>query len=90
VLITEATFLAEEEREAAQYGHITARRAAEFAREMNVRYLLLTHVSRRYREYDIIREAQAVFPATTVARDLDHFRIRRGGPLEKVIESSTS
>lgn len=88
VLITEATFLAAEQHEANQYGHITARQAAEFAQEMGVRYLVLTHVSRRYREYDIIHEAQQVFPNTIVARDLDHYRIRRGGALERVIEST--
>src|SRR5690606_15320280 len=59
VLITEATFLDSEKEEARQFGHITAKQAAEFAKEMNVRHLLLTHLSRRYREYEVVKEAQS-------------------------------
>jgi ribonuclease Z len=39
--------------------------------------LVLTHVSRRYREAEILEEAQSVFTQTVVARDFDHFRILR-------------
>lgn len=84
VLITEATFLQEEHEVAGQFGHITAKQAAELARDANVRHLILTHVSRRYRESDIIQEARSIFPETIVARDMDHYRIRRGQPLVKV------
>lgn len=84
VLISEATFLDEEREVAQQFGHITARQAAELARDAQVRYLILTHISRRYRESDVLREAKAVFPQTIVARDLDHYSIRRGKALKKV------
>lgn len=84
VLVIEATFLESEAEVAADFGHITARQAAELAVAANVRHLILTHISRRYRERDVIAEAQAVFRNTIVARDLDHFAIRRGRPLEKV------
>lgn len=84
VLITEATFLESEGDEANSFGHITAKQAGNFAKEVNVKHLLLTHISRRYREYDVIKEAQAAFSDTTVVRDLDHFSIRRGQALEKV------
>lgn len=77
-LVIEATFLDSEREEAAAFGHITARQAAELARDANVKTLILNHVSRRYRERDIIREAQAIFPNTFVARDFDHFQMRRG------------
>jgi hypothetical protein len=34
-------------------------------------------LSRRYRERDILKEAQVIFPAVHVARDFDSFQIRR-------------
>lgn len=73
-LVIEATFLGEDKG----WGHMTARESAEFAREANVETLILTHVSRRYRERDIIQEARDVFPNTFVARDLDYYVLRRG------------
>ncbi len=82
-LVMEATFLEVEADIAGQFGHITARQAGEFARECGVGTLLLTHVSRRYRERDIIDEARAAFPNTYVARDLDHFVIPRDKPVFK-------
>jgi ribonuclease Z len=39
--------------------------------------LVLTHISRRYRESDVLEEAQAIMPNTVVARDLDRFRVLR-------------
>jgi ribonuclease Z len=83
-LVTEATFLHEEAGEAAAFGHTTAKQAALFAQENNIKQLLLTHISRRYREYEVIKEATSIFPNSTVVRDLDHFRIRRGAALERV------
>jgi len=83
VLVTEATFLHEDYEMARQFGHITAAQAASLALEQNVRYLLLNHVSRRYRERDIVHEARHIFPNSTVVRDLDHFTIRRGQALVK-------
>lgn len=84
VLITEATFLDSERDEANSFGHITAKQAGDFAKEMNVKHLLLTHISRRYREFEVVKEARAAFPDSYVVRDLDYFSIRRGQPLEKV------
>ena len=75
-LSIEATYLEEEADMAAQYSHLTAKMAAELAREANVGKLYLTHVSRRYREKDILSEAQAVFPATEVARDFSQFQVK--------------
>ncbi len=76
-LVIEATYLEVEADLARQFGHITARQAAELAREADVRHLYLTHISRRYREREVLEEARAVFPQTTVARDFDRFEIRR-------------
>jgi ribonuclease Z len=50
-----------------------------------VAHLILTHVSRRYREREVLAEAQAIFPNTIVARDFAAFQVRRGEctPVEK-------
>ncbi len=76
-LVMEATYLEEEAAMARQYGHMTARRSAELARDAEVGQLVLTHVSRRYREKDILAEAQTVFPNTIVARDFDVLQVKR-------------
>jgi ribonuclease Z len=78
-LTIEATYTEADGEMAAQFGHLTAARAAHLAREANVKTLLLTHLSRRYFARDIRREAQAIFPQTYVARDFDHFVIGRDG-----------
>lgn len=78
-LVIEATFLDIEADVARQFGHITARQAAMFARDNDVKALILTHLSRRYRERDIINEARAIFPEVYVARDLEHYQVRREG-----------
>ncbi|MCC6615476.1 MAG: ribonuclease Z [Anaerolineae bacterium] len=83
-LVIEATFLDSEAEQARQFGHLTARQAGELATECNVGSLILNHVSRRYREVDIISEARRYFHNAHVARDLDHFVTRRGKPVEKV------
>jgi ribonuclease Z len=78
-LVIESTFLEVEAEIARQFGHITARQAATLAQESGVRTLLLTHISRRYRESDIRQEARAVFENTYVARDLEQYSVRRDG-----------
>ena len=84
LLAIEATFLEPDAAIAASFGHLTAAGAARLARDAGVQTLALTHVSRRYRERDIIDEARAVFPNTYVVRDFDHFVTRRGQPVYKV------
>jgi ribonuclease Z len=77
-LVIEATYLNDEAEMAAQYGHLTATQAATLAQQANAGYLMMTHVSRRYHERDILAEAQAIFPAAVVARDFDRFQVMRG------------
>lgn len=75
-LVIEATYLEEEKEMARQFAHLTARQAADLARRAGVKKLILTHISRRYREKDVLAEAQSVFPETTIARDFDTYTIK--------------
>lgn len=84
LLAIEATYLEEEKEMAKAHGHITAAAAAKLARNAGVKTLVLHHLSRRYRTQDVLAEAQAIFPNTFVANDLDHFRVRKDQPVEKV------
>ncbi len=77
-LVIEATYLDEESELADQFAHLTAKTAAQLSIDAGVKHLILTHISRRYRERDVLAEAQAIFPNTYVARDFDAFQIRRG------------
>lgn len=71
VLIHEATVAQEIEAEANQWGHSSARQAAELARSAEVKALFLTHFSSRYKELEPLEnEAKAVFPGSRAARDL--------------------
>jgi ribonuclease Z len=76
-LIIEATYLEEEAEMARSFSHLTASQAAALAQRAGVKNLILTHLSRRYRERDVLAEAQGVFPAVRVARDFAAFQIRR-------------
>lgn len=76
-LVIESTYLEEEAEMAGQFSHLTARQGAELAVKAGVKKLILTHISRRYREKDVLKEAQAIFPNTVVARDFDSFQIKK-------------
>ena len=78
-LTIEATYLESEADMAEQFGHLTAATAARLAVEANVRTLILTHLSRRYYERDVVHEARSIFPRTFVARDFDRFQVTRSG-----------
>jgi ribonuclease Z len=78
-LVIESTYLDAEADMAAEFSHLTARQAAELAVKAGVKKLILTHISRRYREKDVLAEAQSVFPGAVVARDFDNFQIKREG-----------
>ena len=76
-LVIESTYLHRDADIARQVGHITARQAGELARDSGVKFVFLTHVSRRYREFEVISEIRKTFPDSYVVRDLDHFAIFR-------------
>ncbi len=77
-LVIEATYLQEEAEMAQNFAHLTAHKAGMLARQAGVKNLILTHISRRYRERDVVAEARSVFPEAIVARDFDAFQIKRG------------
>lgn len=70
LLYHEATFGQEYAGRAAETFHSTARQAAELARAAQVHKLVLGHFSSRYdSEETLLKEAQAVFPSTELARE---------------------
>ena len=74
-LVIESTYLDAEADLARSYDHLTAAQAARLARDAQVGQLILTHISRRYGQKQVLAEAQAIFPNTAVARDFDRFRV---------------
>lgn len=77
LLVSESTYLDIDADMAQRFGHLTALQAATFAKNAGVKKLVLTHISRRYRERDVIKEARSVFENSSVARDFDtHLVVR--------------
>lgn len=67
LLIHDATFLEEQEGKA----HADVKQAAKIAKKANVKQLILTHISRRYKNAEELEaEAKKVFENTRVAYDL--------------------
>jgi ribonuclease Z len=77
-LVIEATYLETEAEMAERFAHLTARQAATLADQARVKHLILTHLSRRYRERDVLSEVRSVFPNSVVARDFDVYQVKRG------------
>jgi len=72
ILIHECTFLQEIKENAVKYSHSTAKDAGTIAREANVKQLVLTHFSTRYRNDDLhklLEEAKKEFENTVLAKD---------------------
>ncbi|MFX1494269.1 MAG: ribonuclease Z [Promethearchaeota archaeon] len=72
ILIHEATFSKELEHVAKEKKHSTSVDAANMALRMNVKQLILTHISSRYQEdaIKLLKDAQEIFPNTILAQDL--------------------
>jgi len=78
LIIHEATFEHDKKELASQYFHSTTVEAAELAKSSGAKRLILTHISSRYQKEDVpklLAEAQAIFPNTSLAKDLQHFSI---------------
>ncbi len=71
VLVHEATLDSSLQEGARDYGHSTAKEAAEVAKEADVDLLVLTHISNRYEDTSVLEnEAKAIFPPTMTAVDM--------------------
>jgi len=75
-LVIEATYLKEEVQLAAEFGHSTAESVAHLAVDAGIGNLIMTHVSRRYKDESVNVEAQAIFPNAILARDFDVFQVK--------------
>src|SRR6516225_10637329 len=75
VLVIEATFLHRDAAIARDYGHLTAAEAATLAVISSVKILVLTHISGRYPDEEILAEATKIFPNSRVAVDFDRITI---------------
>lgn len=76
LLIHEATFDDSLAEEASEMGHSTSTQAAEIARKAGVRRLILTHISARYQDPQLLlSQAKAIFPDVEVAEDLQRLMI---------------
>ncbi|MDR1568686.1 MAG: ribonuclease Z [Streptococcaceae bacterium] len=78
VLVHEATYDKANQGVAHQHFHSTSIDAAKVAREAKVGQLLMNHISARFTikgMYELAREAQELFAASKVVRDLEEFKI---------------
>lgn len=74
MLLCESTYLDEHRQLAEEYKHMTAKQAAQLARDASVETLILTHFSARYRDLSLLeKEARTIFPNTFAADDLKRF-----------------
>jgi len=69
LLVIEATFLQRDSGMAREYGHLTAAEAASVAANNHVKQLVLTHISGRYSDEEILAEAMQTFANSAVATD---------------------
>ena len=67
VLIHEATYITDEDRLGTY--HTTVREACDIAVRAGAQKLVLTHISQRYEEGEVIREAEKYFESVVVAHD---------------------
>ena len=76
MLYHEATYEASERKTAKERGHSTTADAANVALKAEAGKLLIGHFSSRYRDLEpLLAEAQAIFPATDIARERETFLV---------------
>lgn len=78
VLIHESTFDENLKSRAIETCHSTAADAARIAKKARVKNLILTHISTRYQDADLLeKEALDIFKNTTIARDFMTLEVKR-------------
>jgi len=71
ILICESTFGADMQDAATLKGHMTTKEAGKIAKDAQVKELIITHISQRYKDpITLLKEAKSVFPNTKIAHDL--------------------
>jgi ribonuclease Z len=76
MLYHEATYAAEQKREAKERGHATTEDAAKTALTAGVKRLLIGHFSSRYKDKEpLLTEARAIFPETYIAHEGETYKI---------------
>ena len=76
-LVFDSTFLEEEKQKALDTCHSTAKQAATLAKNANVKNLILTHFSARYKdETGHMQEASQIHGSVTTAKDLLEIEIK--------------
>ncbi|NYB52539.1 MAG: ribonuclease Z [Methanobacteriaceae archaeon] len=80
VLIHESTFESSQEVKARETGHSTTTQAAEIAKKAEVSLLILSHISTRYRDSNLLKEeANQIFDQVMVAEDFKVIEVERNG-----------
>jgi ribonuclease Z len=75
--ICESTYAIEEESMAIEKLHMSSKMAASVAKDAQVKHLILTHFSSRYKDVCLLeKEAQKIFPNTFAAKDLLTIKIK--------------
>ena len=70
LLLTEATYLDSESKQAAQYRHLTASQAGQMAQQAGAKHLVMAHYSQRYASVQgFAQQAGAYHPKATAAVD---------------------
>jgi ribonuclease Z len=75
-LVIEATYLSSEQELAEKHKHLTALQAAQIGAEARVERIIINHISQRYEEFDVLREARMAFRSAEVASDLWKTEVR--------------
>lgn len=76
VLVIEGTFAAALKEKAEQYAHLTSQESAQIASQSNVKQLVLTHFSARYKDTkEILEDAETIFPNTLCAYDFMKYSV---------------
>ncbi|MEM8727624.1 MAG: ribonuclease Z [Chlamydiota bacterium] len=79
LFLCESTYLEQHRDLAVSHNHMTAKQAAQIAKNAGVQKLILTHFSARYRDLDrFTEEARDIFPNVEVADDFKRFEFPIG------------
>jgi ribonuclease Z len=81
ILIHESTFNNSHKDKAYETGHSTSAMAAEIAEKSNVKKLILTHISTRYKDTKVMeREAIEIFEDSCIAEDIMTVKVKQHDP----------